>query len=78
MADINQNDIEIKLYVDGTLKATYTDRINLKSEGTQVQIGGNHEGKIDASMTTMKIDNIRFYQRCITAKEIKEIYESEK
>ena len=78
MADINQNDIEIKLYVDGTLKATDTDKINLKSEGTQVQIGGNHEGKIDASMTTMKIDNIRFYQRCITAKEIKEIYESEK
>ena len=36
-----------------------------------------NEGKYDVDCMTMKIDNIRFYQRCLSDSEIEEIYESE-
>lgn len=47
-------------------------------EGTKLLIGGNNEGKYNSDCMTMKIDNIRFYQRCLSDTEIKDVYESEK
>lgn len=46
--------------------------------GTKIYIGGNNDNKYNNGYMTMKIDNIRFYQRSLSDSEVKEIYESEK
>ena len=47
-------------------------------DASKIFIGGNNDGKYDGDCITMKIDNIRFYQRALNDSEVKEIYESEK
>jgi hypothetical protein len=39
-------------------------------------VGGFDHDK--SSYTTMKVDNVRFYQRVLSDSEVKEIYEDEK
>lgn len=64
------------LYVDGSK----VDAINVNSgasNGTKVYIGGNLDGILNSFMT-MKIDNVRFYQRAISDDEVQKIYDDEK
>lgn len=63
------------LYVDGVK----VDAISSSAEGssaTKINIGGNSDGALK-SFISMKIDNIRFYQRTISEKEVRAIYNSE-
>ena len=63
------------LYIDGVK----VDAISNSAEGssaTKINIGGNCDGALK-SFISMKIDNIRFYQRTITEKEVLVIYNSE-
>lgn len=72
---------ERKLYVDGALMASS----NLKgwkfvyNQGisSEFHIGGNG-GKKDMSATTMKIDNIRMYDRCLDRNEAELLYEADR
>ena len=68
------------LYVDGarTDSNTASSWPSEQATGTKVYIGGNKDGEYNMDCITMKIDNIRFYQRCISDKEVKSIYDSEK
>ena len=68
------------LYVDGarTDSNTAPSWPSEQATGTKVYIGGNKDGEYKMDCITMKIDNIRFYQRCISDKEVKSIYDSEK
>lgn len=66
------------LYIDGVRVDSNKGSVNSGNhESTKILIGGNNEGKYDVDCMTMKIDNIRFYQRCLSDSEIEEIYESE-
>ena len=63
------------LYVDGVK----VDAISSSAEGTKatkINIGGDLDGALK-SFISMKIDNIRFYQRTISEKEVRAIYNSE-
>jgi len=63
------------LYVDGTkvdaISANYST-----SNSTKMTIGGL--SNLSSSYMTMKVDNVRFYQRVLSDSEIKEIYNDEK
>ena len=77
---ITVNDNVRSLYVDGTkvdANEAYVGGGN-GYDASKIFIGGNNDGKYDLDCSTMKIDNIRFYQRSLTNSEIKEIYTSEK
>ena len=77
---ITVNDDVRSLYVDGTkvdANEAYVGGGN-GYDASKIFIGGNNDGKYDLDCSTMKIDNIRFYQRSLTNSEIKEIYTSEK
>lgn len=68
----------LKLYVDGVI----VDNVNADWQDpgdyvTKVQIGGNGNGTFSV-YSTMKIDNVRIYNRSITNEDIKEIYNAEK
>lgn len=72
------NDVRT-LYVDGVRVDSNKESCGGGgSECTKILIGGNNEGKYINDCISMKIDNIRFYQRSLSDEEIKEIYESEK
>ena len=76
---VTMNDDTRVLYVNGV--RVDTNQASSHKSGhasTKVNIGGDNEGKYNAGYMTMKIDNIRFYQRCLSDAEIKEIYNSEK
>lgn len=67
------------LYVDGTrVDANSASSDTNRWPSDKIYIGGDNDGKYTSGAMTMKIDNIRFYQRCITSAEVKEIYNSEK
>lgn len=77
-AGIPENDKDkglLYLYIDGNLVDNITISSNyLKAEGNKMQIGGNANGKLDYWADPMKLDNIRIYNRCISAEEVKAIY----
>ena len=76
---VTMNDDTRIFYVDGArVDSNTASRLTNSRKCTKVYIGGNNEGKYKSGFMTMKIDNIRFYQRCITDSEVKEIYKSEK
>ena len=76
---VTMNDDTRYFYVDGArVDSNTASRLTNSWYSTKVYIGGNNEGKYKSGFMTMKIDNIRFYQRCITDAEVKEIYKSEK
>lgn len=67
------------LYIDGARVDSNTAHSGTNTwKCTKVHIGGDNNGKYKSGFSTMKIDNIRFYQRCISDAEVKEIYKSEK
>lgn len=67
------------LYVDGVrTDSNTTSSWSSSHTCTKICIGGNNEGKYKLDCMTMKIDNIRFYQRCISDDEVKKIYNSER
>lgn len=72
---VSSNDGAMVLYVDGvkvdSLKADYDT-----SDSSRIIIGGlDHT---TSSYMTMKVDNVRFYQRVLSDSEVKEIYNDEK
>lgn len=67
------------LYVDGARVDSNSASCGTNTwKSNKVYIGGNNDGKYTTGAMTMKIDNIRFYQRCISDSEVKQIYNSEK
>lgn len=72
---VSSNNGAMVLYVDGikidSIKASY-----VVSTATKMTVGGFDHDK--SSYTTMKVDNVRFYQRVLSDSEVKEIYEDEK
>lgn len=64
------------LYVDGVKVDAESSYCYAGSRATKLNIGGNSDGTLN-SFISMKIDNIRLYQRTITEKEVKSIYNSE-
>ena len=71
----NNNDKLLSLYIDGNLADNVLVSSNyVKAEGNKMQIGGNADGKFDYWADPMKIDNVRIYNRCIDAQEVKAIY----
>lgn len=76
---VTVNDAIRTLYIDSVRVDSHEDEgIYNPSECSKIYIGGNNDDKLETEKTSMKIDNIRFYQRCITDDEVKKIYESEK
>ena len=71
-----------RLYIDGKLTDTTDGNFDNGSDNgkaTKIQIGGDGEGGYrDLTFGSMKIDNIRFYDRALTNQEIKAIYDYEK
>ena len=65
------------LYVDGQ-KFDTSDISYIASNGTKIQIGGNADGDFDAWSDPMLVDNFRVYRRCISTKEVKELYNEER
>lgn len=68
------------LYIDGVRVDANEGYVggNNGYDASKIFIGGNNDGKYDSDCMTMKIDNIRFYQRWLSDDEIKDIYNSEK
>lgn len=76
---VTMNDDTRIFYIDGVRVDSNTASSNTNRwKCTKVYIGGDNDGKYKSGFMTMKIDNIRFYQRCITDAEVKEIYNNEK
>lgn len=63
------------LYVDGVKVDAIAAYINASS-ATKLNIGGNIDGTL-SSFISMKIDNVRLYQRTISEADVRTIYESE-
>ncbi|MDR1170451.1 MAG: LamG domain-containing protein [Prevotellaceae bacterium] len=73
----------IKLYVDGRLADTTTeDALSPAQPITKFQFGGNGNGmhniSTNVTATNLKIDNIRVYDRELSAKDVKTLYDSER
>jgi hypothetical protein len=72
---VTANNDNMILYMDGArvdaISHSYTT-----SSASKMTIGGLYEDT--ASYMTMKIDNVRFYQRVLSDEEVKEIYDDEK
>jgi hypothetical protein len=76
----------IKLYVDGILVDATTDRTHPWGEMTKIQFGGNGDGMYTSvggaantmPPTNLKLDNIRIYNRELSVKDVKTIYDMEK
>jgi len=64
-------------YVDGTLVDNQSVYWGDPTGVTKVQIGGNGNGTFPVS-TSMKIDNVRIYNKGLTKDEVIQIYNSEK
>ena len=62
------------LYIDGR-KVDSLDQNYSTSTCTKVYIGGNADGRYDNYMT-MKIDNVMFFDYCLTDAEVKYIYQN--
>ncbi len=66
-----------KLYVDGKLADTSSYFITGSANATKFQFGGKGGYTADYS-TSMKLDNIRLYDRELSDEDVKTIYEAEK
>lgn len=66
------------LFVDGKLVDTGKGKIASSSDCTKIHIGGNGGGKYASYSSSMKTDNIRFYNSALSSTEIKAIYSLEK
>lgn len=66
------------LYVDGMLVDASQATIDKESGCTKMHIGGDNSGKCKAFSSSMKVDNIRFYDRALEAIEVEAIYAVEK
>lgn len=66
----------VYLYVDGSLFDS-SEIYGITSEQSKMQIGGNGEGHFNAWADPMLVDNFRVYRRCISEKEVKELYKEE-
>ena len=70
------NQVPVKFYVDGVL----IDNLSVSStttNGTKIIFGGDKNGSYGIA-PSMKLDNIRFYNRALTNKDIIMLYNSEK
>ena len=69
----------LNLYIDGTLTDSITSYWNDNSSYnvTKVQIGGNGDGFYPV-YSSMKADNVRLYNRCLSKEDVKSIYNAEK
>ena len=72
---VSSNNGSMVLYVDGVKVDSIKDEYDT-STATKMNIGGFYSAT--SSYATMKVDNVRFYQRVLSDSEIKEIYEDEK
>jgi len=70
------SEAETKLYIDGRLKSTKTSSC-YASEVPQIQIGGNCNGLYNSNSSSMLVDEVRFYNRCLTDSDIKYLYQQE-
>lgn len=76
---LQYNSATFRLYIDGVL----TDSIsgyaqdNSQSSVTKINIGGNSAGFYNV-YPSMKVDNVRFYNRCLSNNDVKNIYDAEK
>ena len=68
---------ELNLYVDAQ-KIDSKKVGGCEPRGNKMQIGGNADNYFDAWADPMLIDNFRVYRRCLSAKEVKELYNEEK
>ncbi|MBP5573668.1 MAG: carboxypeptidase regulatory-like domain-containing protein [Bacteroidales bacterium] len=68
-----------KLYVDGSLKdqITTTHHTSTIGDASKISFGGSKDGLYPFS-SSMKLDNIRIYNRTITAAEVQLIYNAER
>jgi len=71
-------DFENKLYVDGKLMDIQQDHTPAKIQNTasNIQIGGTCNG-LYTSAGSMSIDEVRFYNRCLTDSDVKYLYQQE-
>ncbi len=67
----------IKLYIDGKLTDTLSSEAHYYSNATKFQFGGKGGYTTDYSIS-MKLDNIRLYDRVLSDEDVKTIYEAEK
>mgnify|MGYP003472883855 FL=1 len=68
---------ELNLYVDAQ-KVDSKNVGNCEPRGNKMQIGGNADNYFDTWADPMLIDNFRVYRRCLSEKEIRELYKEEK
>ncbi|MDR3261700.1 MAG: LamG domain-containing protein, partial [Tannerella sp.] len=74
----------IKLYIDGKLTDTMTTGLSIYTGNvTKFQFGGDGDGMRllysgYVTATNLKVDNIRIYDRELSAKDVKTIYDVEK
>jgi len=67
---------ENKLYVDGRLVSTQ-EETSYSYSTPQIQIGGNCNGLYNSNSSSMLVDEVRFYNRCLTDSDIKYLYQQE-
>ena len=68
---------ELNLYIDAQ-KVDSKKVGNCEPRGNKMQIGGNADNYFDAWADPMLIDNFRVYRRCLSEKEVRELYNTEK
>ena len=72
---VTSNNDKMILYMDGARVDAISHSYSTSS-ASKMTIGGLYEDT--ASYMTMKVDNVRFYQRVLSDEEVKEIYDDEK
>lgn len=65
------------IFVDGRLFDT-KDVSYIEARDSKMVIGGNGDGSFSAWADPMLIDNFRVYRRCLSAKEVTELYNQER
>ncbi len=68
---------ELSFYIDGAKIDTKTIG-NCEPRGNKIQIGGNGDGYFNDWADPMLVDNFRVYRRCLSPKEVNELYKEEK
>lgn len=66
------------LYIDGQLVDSSSSILYANDIHSKIQIGGNADGDWKSFTASMKVDNVRFYNRMLTASEVESIYNYEK
>ena len=71
-----EGDNIVKFYVDGVLVDNVTTYITNNINASKVVFGGNKNGLYPVA-PSMRLDNIRFYNRTLTSAQVRAIYNLE-